>query len=294
MTVIVGFSASRQGSAPLNLAAQLARSTGEKIVAAVIVERVPAARVSPIEEQFQNQVAVQATKSLEQVIDPISRNLDVSIVVHESSSIPAGLMELVDQHAADMVVVGSSSSGLLGRVALGSVTDRLVHTAAVPVAIAPRGYPLSRTPVQRLTAAYGGAADAAGLIATTAELASRWSVRMRIASFTVRAFATFGGAVAYPAEDLVMQQWVHRTELAILTQLESSVAAQVAPLPDAEVQVGVGTDWSQAVDSIGWEHGDILLLGSGAAGPVAQVFLGTAASKILRHAPVPVMIMPSR
>ena len=293
MTVIVGFSASRQGSAPLNLAAQLARSTGEKIVAAVIVERVPAARVSPIEEQFQNQVVAQATKSLEQVIDPISRNLDVSIVAHESSSIPAGLMELVDQHAADMVVVGSSSSGLLGRVALGSVTDRLVHTAAVPVAIAPRGYPLSRTPVQRLTAAYGGAADAAGLIATTAELASRWSVRMRIASFTVRAFATFGGAVAYPAEDLVMQQWVHRTEQSILTQLDSSVAAQV-PVPDTEVQVGVGTDWSQAVDSIGWEHGDILLLGSGAAGPVAQVFLGSAASKILRHAPVPVMIMPRR
>ena len=36
----------------------------------------------------------------------------------------------------------------------------------------------------------------------------------------------------------------------------------------------------------------IRLLGSGAAGPLAQVFLGTAASKILRHAPVPVMILP--
>jgi nucleotide-binding universal stress UspA family protein len=27
---------------------------------------------------------------------------------------------------------------------------------------------------------------------------------------------------------------------------------------------------------------------------MAQVFLGTAASKILRHAPVPVMIVPKR
>ncbi|MEV0200442.1 universal stress protein [Nonomuraea sp. NPDC050691] len=35
-----------------------------------------------------------------------------------------------------------------------------------------------------------------------------------------------------------------------------------------------------------------LLLGSGAAGPLAQVFLGSAASRILRHAPVPVMILP--
>jgi len=292
MTIIVGFSASRQGSAPVNLAAQLARSTGEKIVAAVIAERAPAARVSPVEEEFQTQVAAHATKSLAQLIDPISHNLDVSIVTHESSSIPAGLMELVEQHAADMVVVGSSSSGLLGRVALGSVTDRLVHTAAVPVAIAPRGYPPGLTPVQRLTAAYGGAADAVGLIATTAELALRWSVRMRITSFTVRASATFGGAVARTAEDLVVQQWAHQVEQSILGQLDA-VAADV-PLPDVEVKVGAGTEWSQAVDTIGWEHGDILLLGSGAAGPVAQVFLGSAASKIIRHAPVPVMIMPRR
>ena len=64
------------------------------------------------------------------------------------------------------MVVGSSSSGLLGRVGLGSVTDRLVHTAAVPVAIAPRGYPMNPNPVSRLTAAYGGHADAVGLIAT--------------------------------------------------------------------------------------------------------------------------------
>jgi nucleotide-binding universal stress UspA family protein len=34
------------------------------------------------------------------------------------------------------------------------------------------------------------------------------------------------------------------------------------------------------------------LLGSGAAGPLAQVFLGTAAANILRHAPIPVMIVP--
>jgi nucleotide-binding universal stress UspA family protein len=290
VTVIVGFSASRQGSAPLNLAAQLARVTGEKIVAAVIVERIPAARVSPIEDEFQSQVAAQATTSLQRVIDRLPHHLDVSIAVHQSSSVPQGLTELVDQHAADRVVVGSSSSGLLGRIALGSVTDRLVHTAAVPVAIAPRGYPWSPAPVQRLTAAYGGAADAVGLIATTAELASRWSMRMRIASFTVRPFTTFGGAVGHAAEDLVLQQWTRQTAESILTQLDA-VRAEV-PLPDVEVKVGVGTEWSQAVDSIGWESGDMLLLGSGAAGPATQVFLGSAASKIIRHAPVPVMIMP--
>ena len=66
------------------------------------------------------------------------------------------------------------------------MTERLVHTAAVPVAIAPRGYPMGPDPISRLTAAYGGDADVVGLIPATAELANQWSVRLRIVSFTVR------------------------------------------------------------------------------------------------------------
>ena len=65
-------------------------------------------------------------------------------------------------------------------------------------------------------------------------------------------------------------------------------------IPDVDVVIGTGTDWREAVDDIAWETGDVLLLGSGAAGPMAQVFLGSAASKILRHAPVPVMIVPKQ
>ena len=44
MTIIAGFSSSRQGAAPLNLAAQIARSTGDKVIAAAIVERAVAAQ----------------------------------------------------------------------------------------------------------------------------------------------------------------------------------------------------------------------------------------------------------
>jgi len=64
-------------------------------------------------------------------------------------------------------------------------------------------------------------------------------------------------------------------------------------VPDVDVVVGAGHDWNAAVQSIGWDTGDMLVLGSGAAAPTAQVFLGSAAGKILRRSPVPVMIAPS-
>jgi nucleotide-binding universal stress UspA family protein len=292
MTIIAGFSSSRQGSAPLNLATQIAHTTGEKIIAAVIVERALPAGVDPIEDEYRGYLASRASASLERVVDQVRGDLDISTTVHQSSSISHGLMELAGQHSADVVVVGSSSSGLLGRIALGSVTERLVHTSKVSVALAPRGYPSSPVPIQRLTAAYGGAADAVGLIATSAELAQQWKARLRIASFTVPPLTMFGGSMERSAEELVVQQWTNRTIDAAAKQLNDARAK--LSIPDVDVVIGTGTDWREAVDNIAWETGDVLLLGSGAAGPMAQVFLGTAASKILRHAPVPVMIVPKQ
>jgi len=290
MTIIAGFSSSRQGTAPLNLAAQISRWTGEKVVAAAIVERPWPAKDDPIEHEYLRYVSAQASHALDRVISQLPGDLDIPTVVHQSTSIPTGLIELVAAHDARLVVVGSSSSGLLGRVALGSVTERLVHTAAVPVAIAPRGYPLGPEPIRRLTAAYGGEADINGLIVAAAELATQWPVQLRIVSFTVRPVTMFSGSIEPSAEDLVVQQWAHRTMDDIVKQL-NDVRAHIS-VPDVEVVVGTGHDWREAVENVSWEAGDMLLLGSGAAGQAAQVFLGSAASKILRHAPVPVMIVP--
>jgi nucleotide-binding universal stress UspA family protein len=144
--------------------------------------------------------------------------------------------------------------------------------------------------MRRLTAAYGGEADINGLIAAAAELAKQWPVQLRIVSFTVRPVNVFSGSIEPSAEDLVVRQWARRTIDDITKQL-NDVRARVA-VPDVDVVVGSGHDWREAVESISWEPGDMLLLGSGAAGQAAQVFLGSAASKILRHAPVPVMIVP--
>ncbi|MFW0795821.1 universal stress protein [Gordonia sp. CPCC 205515] len=292
MTIIAGFSASRQGSAPLHLAAQIARTTGEKIVAAAVLERTETLVGDSVEREYQAHLGTRAMASLEAVIASMRTDLDISLVVHQSSSIPQGLTELVTEHSASLVVVGSSSSGLLGRIALGSVTERLVHTAAVPVAIAPRGYPLSPIPLQRLTISYGGAADTVKLIETGAELATQWKVDLRIASFTVRPTAMYGSAIEQSAENLVLRQWAQKTLSAVGAQLDE--ARRTVTLPDVDLVIGAGTGWGAAVDDIAWTSGDMLLLGSGAAGPLTQVFLGSAASKIIRHVPVPVMIVPRR
>ena len=290
MTTLAGFSWSGHSPAPLHLAAQLSRCTGGKIVAAAVIERpwLP----NPMDNEYFNHIGLQAEKALEHAIAQLPPGLDVWPIVHQATSVPEGLTELATEVKADTVVVGSSSTGLLGRIALGSATDRLVHTAEIPVAIAPRGYPAHPGRIERLTVAYGGQADHVGLVAATAELAARWSVRLRIASFTVRPMSVFSGSLEPGADDLVIAQWARQTRVSVEEQLEA-VRSGVDTV-EADVVIGSGSTWRDAVDGVGWETGDILVLGSGAAGPVAQVFLGSAAARILRHSPVPTMIMPRR
>ena len=220
-------------------------------------------------------------------------DLDISVTVHHSTSIPNGLMELASQHNADLVVVGSSSSGLLGRVALGSVTERLVHTSKVPVAIAPRGYPSSPVPVQRLTAAYRRRRGRGG--------PHRHQRRTGEAVEGAAADRVVHGAAVHDVRrlDRALRRGARRSAVDAAGPTDAAVkqldeARATVSIPDVDVVIGTGTEWREAVDDIAWEPGDVLLLGSGAAGPLAQVFLGTAASKILRHAPVPVMIVPRR
>jgi nucleotide-binding universal stress UspA family protein len=292
VTIVAGFSVSRHGVAPLNLAAQLARTTGENLVAAAVLENASPVGVDQIEREYRRHLTAQTMASLQRAISDARSDVDIAPVIHQSTSIPRGLMEIATEHGAEIVVVGSSSSGLLGRIALGSVTERLVHTAEVAVAIAPRGYPSSPLPLQRLTVAYGGAADTGRLIHTVAELATHWRLGMRIASFTVQPPLMYGGSIERSAEDLVTREWIRKTEQAVRRQLDE--ARDSLAIPDVDLVVGAGTDWSKAVNDIAWKSGDLLVLGSGAAGPRTQVFLGSAASKILRHVPVPVMIVPRR
>ncbi len=47
-----------------------------------------------------------------------------------------------------------------------------------------------------------------------------------------------------------------------------------------------------ALKEVDWQDGDLLVIGSSESGLVALVFLGSRAAKIIRHAPVPVLVVP--
>jgi nucleotide-binding universal stress UspA family protein len=56
--------------------------------------------------------------------------------------------------------------------------------------------------------------------------------------------------------------------------------------------VGHGASWEEAIDDVEWRDGDVLVVGSSTVAPPARVFLGSRVSRIIRHSPVPVLVVP--
>jgi nucleotide-binding universal stress UspA family protein len=291
MTMIVGYAPDERGKTALHLAAMLARSAGDDLVVCSVVPAPWVPGMARIDAEYRKELDDIADTALDAARKNLPDNVKASFVRHSAKSAPAGLLELAKQHEAAMIVLGSSTAGLFGHVSLGSVTDRLLHSSPVAIALAPRGFrcrPDAR--VVRVTAAYGGSSEE-NLVLAAARVAGQVGASLRIASFAVWSRPAYTTQLGTDSEDLVLKEWA--------TELEKTVHAafeQVEELADAprkvETVIGHGTTWDEAIDDVSWADGDVLVIGSSELGPIAQVFLGSRATKILRHSPVPVVVVP--
>src|SRR5699024_6716047 len=68
---------------------------------------------------------------------------NVTTTVRVGSSVPAELLAEAEEHNADVLVIASSRRAAFGRVSLGSISDQLVHSASLPIALTPNDYAAS-------------------------------------------------------------------------------------------------------------------------------------------------------
>ena len=270
----------------------LARSAGDDLVITSVVPAPWAPGMARIDAEYRDELDRHADRALERAKKAVPDDLPARYVRHSARSAPAGLLEQAEQHEADLLVLGSSSAGVFGHVVLGSVTDRLVHSSPITLAMAPRGFRVgSDARVTRVTAAYGGSSSAEQLVVAAAYIAAQVGATIRIASFAVWSRPDYTTTLGTDPEELVFEEWTNQVRAATRSALAQVTDLEVAP-SDVDVVVGGGQDWADAVEDIGWDDGDVLVVGSSELGPVARVFLGSRATLILRHSPVPVVVVP--
>ena len=194
-------------------------------------------------------------------------------------SVGRGLHALAETHDADLVVVGSHSRGLAGRVLVGDDTRASLNGASCAVAVAPRGY-VAVAPAggfATVGVGYDFSAESQAALAAARELAARDHSRIR--ALYVVSLPTWGYMAPMPGNwgDIVEEDRKAAAER--VSSLEGVEATAVYGLP--------GEELAAFGDSV-----DLLVVGSRNYGPMRRLILGSTSNGLARHARCPLLVLP--
>ncbi len=139
--IMVAIDGSEQSMRAANVGVAIARQSGAKLHLVTVV-RPPEGwwgivGAPPPAESLGNALSDAQRAVIEKTIE----SLDLSEVENETFEEvgdPANqLAALAESHEADLMVIGQRGAGLVERLMVGSVADRLVHIAKVPIMVVP-------------------------------------------------------------------------------------------------------------------------------------------------------------
>src|SRR3954447_7612010 len=209
MTTVIGLAPNERGAAAVHLGSMLARSVSDDVVVVTVVPTPWPPNPYRIDTEYLAHQEKAAEAALAVARTQIGPDLSVELVTHSARSVSSGLIEVARDRAATVVALGSSSAGIFGVVSLGGVAERILHSADIPVALAPRGFDTGTTNarISRITVAFGRADKDSDLLGTAAARAAAIGATLRVACFAVRPVTAAAGGIEPAAEDLVVGEW---------------------------------------------------------------------------------------
>jgi nucleotide-binding universal stress UspA family protein len=186
------------------------------------------------------------------------------------------LHEQAEARGFDLLVLGSSHRGALGRAILGDDTRAALNGAPCAVAIAPSGYADQGKPFETLGVGYDASPESEMALAASREIAARYHARVRALRI-----------VPPPSH------WYAGTIPPVLLELDEIVAEA-----DREMQALDGVDGHAdyglpAEDLAAFSREvDLLIVGSRSYGPVRRLIHGSTSNYLQRHARSALLVLP--
>ncbi len=278
--VVVGYTATDAGADALALGARLGAALDAPVHVVVVLPSAENNVSIPTDAGYERLVQDTARGWLREALAPYP---GIRGHVRSAHAVSDGLVAAAEEFDAGVIVVGTGGGGPRGRHRLGTTAEELVHSAPVPVALAPEGArdvdPSVGLP--RITAAIGTRPGADVLLETAASLSRRVKAPLRLLSL---AGVDLPGRVDPSLTRLTGQ--AHAED--VLETVRAALPAEI----EAEALVGAGSDIEDAVSRIDWQSGEVALVGSSRLAQPRRLFLGSTAGRILRALPVPMIVVP--
>lgn len=212
----------------------------------------------------------------------------------ESGPPVRALAEHVRALKADLVVMTTHGRGPLHRAWLGSVADGLLRRGPAPILLVRAGegkVGLSDRPgIRRVLVLLDGSDLSESAIPGAAEVARRFDARISLATVVPPPFAVTSPYVPAVVEDA-------ETRDAILAGFQQYLNAMSGPLEGMGIPTDTAVVKGRDVASGILEHrdrigADLVVMCSRGRSGVARLILGSVADKVVRSAPVPVLVHP--
>ena len=296
MTLVVGFPPGRDDWSSIELGATLARSAGSDLLVVTVVASVwPTPTAGHTDREYQDWAEQHGASAVTEAQAILAEHCpDVAAVARwtPGRSVASALLQQAEEIDASMIVVGSGSTGSYGRVHPGANGDWLLHYSRIPVALAPDGYAASEYGrVRRVSCAFRGDDRSLRTLERTAEICADIGAELRLVTFAVRGRTMYTAGVGTHAEDMVLDRWIDQATAAQDEALEALRRTSGGP-SELDNVIATGRSWGAAIDRLDWDRDEVLVVGSSQAGVIERIFLSSNASKIVRHSPVPVVVVP--
>jgi nucleotide-binding universal stress UspA family protein len=191
-------------------------------------------------------------------------------------SVGRGLHEMAERIGADLLVVGSSRRGLLGRAALGDDTRAALNGAPCAIAIAPAGYSSEPPTLMReIGVGYDGSPESEPALGVARALATELGAK-------VSAFQ----AVAVPTYLAHGRTAVDGTPV---KQLIDDARARIAGHEGVEPHAAYGDPVEEL--TLYSASLDLLVVGSRSYGPIGRLVHGSTAQHLARTARSPLLVL---
>jgi nucleotide-binding universal stress UspA family protein len=237
-------------------------------------------RMAELRDTFEQQAHV----SLSEARERLSADAAVRVVAVPASSPARALTELAERESADLVVVGATHRGRLGRVVPGTTAERLLHGAPCAVAVAPRGY--AGGDVRHIGVAYDGSPEAEAALDTAEAIALECE-----AALTCYCVAEPAGLTDSMIAAGTGAEWPSQVSKRHARQLLYAVTdhAPEGLKPDTRLLKGQP---AEEIARAARDVVDLLVVGSRGYGPLRRVMLGSVSGALVRDAHCPILVLP--
>jgi nucleotide-binding universal stress UspA family protein len=279
--IIVAVDSSREDVAPAALGVVLARLLEAPLVLAAAY---------PVDLSVDNlypEYAGALGRAADGAVDRVAGRLaapDVTVTttaVQTDGSPARALHQLAREEDAQLLVIGSSERGTVGRAFLSAVTDRLLHGAPCPVAVAPADFSAER--LHSIGVAFTDTADGRAALAFAKHIAAAAQAPVRVLSVAEPPDPLAALTIDSLGLDYVRRAHEETAKMAVelgVEELGGSADGDVLRGDPAEALAAASKDL------------DLLICGARGHGPLKTVLLGGTSHALVRMASCPVLVVP--